>query len=141
MRATEHAPRGWFNLRERPHALAEIVERGAGVEEERPRVNRPLVDFYFYVFGASTPKRVFLDALSPCPVSRYVATLHTPRRRRRLQRLAGAERGSRVPQLELNLFGGRVRTAEHAPRGPPGGVPPRARGFQGSRLGIRASGR
>ncbi len=31
MRATEHAPRGWFNLLERPHALAEIVERSAGV--------------------------------------------------------------------------------------------------------------
>jgi len=31
MRAPEHAPRGTFNLHERRHGLAEIVERGAVV--------------------------------------------------------------------------------------------------------------
>ena len=41
MHATEHAPRGLLCLLERPHALAEIVERGAGVLVERRRVNRP----------------------------------------------------------------------------------------------------
>ena len=48
------------------------------------------------------------------------------------------ERGSRVPQLELNHFG--VRTAEHAPRGPLGGVPPGRAAFKGSSKEIRASG-
>ena len=32
--------------------------------------------------------------------------------------LAGAERGSRLPQVMLNLHYERVRAAEHAPRGP-----------------------
>ena len=35
MRAAEHAPRGPFNLLERTHCLAEIVECGAGVPVER----------------------------------------------------------------------------------------------------------
>ena len=39
--ATEHAPRGPFNLLERRHGLAEIVECGAGVIVERPPVIRP----------------------------------------------------------------------------------------------------
>ena len=34
------------------------------------------------------------------------------------RRLAGAERGSRVSQGSLDRLCGRVRTAEHAPRGP-----------------------
>ena len=34
MRAPEHAPRGTFNLHERRHGLAEIVERGAVVAVE-----------------------------------------------------------------------------------------------------------
>ena len=52
------------------------------------------------------------------PVQRVaMLLLYTPRRRRRRRRRL-AERGSRVPQLELNHFGGRVRTAEHAPRDP-----------------------
>ena len=38
VRTTEHAPRGPFNLFERIHGLAEIVERGAGVVVEHPRV-------------------------------------------------------------------------------------------------------
>ena len=38
VRATEHAPCGPFNLFERIHGLAEIVERGAGVVVEHPRV-------------------------------------------------------------------------------------------------------
>ena len=33
-------------------------------------------------------------------------------------RLAGAERGSRVLQIALNLYCSRVRTAEYAPRSP-----------------------
>ena len=39
-------------------------------------------------------------------------------RRRRGQRFAGAERGSRVSQILLNSVCGRVCAAEHAPRGP-----------------------
>ena len=35
VRAAEHAPRGPFQLLERRHCLAEIVERGAGVPAER----------------------------------------------------------------------------------------------------------
>ena len=38
MRATKHAPRGPFNLLERRHGLAAIVERGVGVKVERMRV-------------------------------------------------------------------------------------------------------
>ena len=40
MRAPEHAPRGTFNLHERRHGLAEIVERGAVVMVERHRVHQ-----------------------------------------------------------------------------------------------------
>ena len=39
MRATEHAPRDPFYVFEHRHGLAEIVERGAGVLAERPRVS------------------------------------------------------------------------------------------------------
>ena len=45
-----------------------------------------------------------------------------------------------LPQLELNHFGGRVRTAENAPCGPLGGVPPGRAAFKGSSKEIRASG-
>ena len=38
MRATEHAPRGRFDLHERRHGLAEIVERGIIVVVKRPCV-------------------------------------------------------------------------------------------------------
>ena len=38
VRAAEHAPRDPFRLLERRHGLAEIVERGGGVLEERRRV-------------------------------------------------------------------------------------------------------
>ena len=41
MTATEHAPRDPFYLLKRLHALAKIVECGAGVLVERPRVNFP----------------------------------------------------------------------------------------------------
>ena len=41
MRATEHAPRGLFQIFEGRNGLAEITERGAGVLVERPRVNFP----------------------------------------------------------------------------------------------------
>ena len=43
VRATEHAPRGPFDILERRHGLAEVVERGAGVVVERPRVRIILV--------------------------------------------------------------------------------------------------
>ena len=45
-----------------------------------------------------------------------------------------------LPQLEFNHFGHRVRTAEHAPCGPLGGVPPGRAAFKGSSKEIRASG-
>ena len=35
VRATEHAPRGPFRVLERRHCLAEVVERGVGVPDER----------------------------------------------------------------------------------------------------------
>ena len=41
VRAAEHAPRGRFDLLERRHALSEIIERGAGVREEGPRIIPP----------------------------------------------------------------------------------------------------
>ena len=40
--------------------------------------------------------------------------LRAPRRRR----LAGAERGSDIPQVALNLHRERMRAAEHAPHDP-----------------------
>ena len=36
VRAAENAPRGPFYVHERRHGLADIVERGPGVPEERP---------------------------------------------------------------------------------------------------------
>ena len=39
VRATEHTPRDPFQILERRHCLAEIVERGGGVVVDRPRVN------------------------------------------------------------------------------------------------------
>ena len=41
MRATKHLPRDQCQILERLHGLAEIGERGAVVEEERPRVTPP----------------------------------------------------------------------------------------------------
>ena len=41
MRVAKHAPRGPFQILECRHCLAEIVERGAVVSEERHRVNLP----------------------------------------------------------------------------------------------------
>ena len=41
VRAAEHAPRGPFQLLERRHCLAEIVERGAGVPAERIGASPP----------------------------------------------------------------------------------------------------
>ena len=41
-----------------------------------------------------------------------------PFRTRRWLRFAGAERGSRVSQIVLNLYCERMRAPEHAPRGP-----------------------
>ena len=41
MRAAEHTPRGPRRVLDRRHSLAEIVERGAGVLVERPRVIHP----------------------------------------------------------------------------------------------------
>ena len=44
VRGTEHAPRGPFDLLERIHGLAEIVERGGGVMVECLRVNPPRLE-------------------------------------------------------------------------------------------------
>ena len=41
MRAADHALRNPFHVLERRHGLAQIVERGAGVIAECPRVIRP----------------------------------------------------------------------------------------------------
>ena len=41
MRATEHAPRNPFQFLECSNSLAHIVERGAGVVVEHPRVIPP----------------------------------------------------------------------------------------------------
>ncbi len=41
VRATEHAPRDPFRVLEHRHGLAEIVERGGGVLEERLRGSPP----------------------------------------------------------------------------------------------------
>ena len=43
MRTPEDAPRGPFQILELRHGLADIVERGAGVPVERPRVNPSFV--------------------------------------------------------------------------------------------------
>ena len=48
MRASEHAPRNWRRLLEGRHGLTKIVERGAVVFAERPRVIPP------------QPERVFI---------------------------------------------------------------------------------
>ena len=55
--AAEHAPRGPFNLLGRRHGLAEIVERGAGLEVTR--LEKP--DFYLaedaYANALQTPRQ------------------------------------------------------------------------------------
>ena len=47
VRAAEHAPRDPFRLLERRHGLAEIIERGNWVREERARVVRPYLELLF----------------------------------------------------------------------------------------------
>ena len=128
MPASKNAPRDPSRVLERRHGLADIVECGAGRPAKRLRVIPPHAERGWSKPGNSTASKTGFLRRAP-PVQRVaMLLLYTPRkRRRRRRRLAGAERGSRVPQLELNHFGGRVRTAEHAPRGPLGGYRPGAR--------------
>ena len=44
MRGAEHAPRATRHVLEHPHGLAESVERGGGVREERLPVNQPQLE-------------------------------------------------------------------------------------------------
>ena len=44
VRAAEKAPRGPFRVLERRHGLTDIIERGAGLREERVRVKRPQLE-------------------------------------------------------------------------------------------------
>ena len=49
MRASEHAPRNWRRLLEGRHGLTKIVERGAVVFAERPRVIPPQPERVFII--------------------------------------------------------------------------------------------
>ena len=65
MRAAEHAPRGPLHLLERRHGLAEIVERGAGVQVERRRVIPPQSERESMTLSETLRERVAPRAL-PC---------------------------------------------------------------------------
>ena len=54
--AAEHAPRDPYHVPERRHGLAEIFERGASVEEERPRVNRPHLERGLITLSKNAPR-------------------------------------------------------------------------------------
>ena len=56
VRATEHAPRDPLYLLERRHGLAEIVERGGGVLEERIRVIPPRPEREFMTPSEDAPR-------------------------------------------------------------------------------------
>ena len=56
VRATEHSPRGPFRFLERRHGLAEIVERGAVVFVERPRVNPPHLERESMLWSENTSR-------------------------------------------------------------------------------------
>ena len=60
MRGTEHVPRSLFRVLERVHGLAEIVERGAVVFVEAPRVCK---FHYKREFSILTNNRVTNNAL------------------------------------------------------------------------------
>jgi hypothetical protein len=55
MRAPEHAARGPLHFLERRHGLAEIFERGGGVEVERLSVKRTHIERECITFSENTP--------------------------------------------------------------------------------------
>ena len=54
MRAPEHAPRDPSRVLEHRHGLADIVERSAGVPEERLRVKRPHLEREIIILPENT---------------------------------------------------------------------------------------
>ena len=81
MRATEDAPRGPVRLLEHRHGLAEIIERGAGVVVERPRVKLLHRERETITFSENTPRHGhrfaqqrlgFFEALQIAKVHRVV---------------------------------------------------------------------
>jgi len=56
VRASEHAPGDPFRIFERRHGLAEIVERGVGVQVERHRVNSPRREREFMTLSEDTSR-------------------------------------------------------------------------------------
>ena len=56
VRAAEHAPRGLFQILEGRHGLAEIVERGAGVKVERPRIKPPQFERIFIAYANNSSR-------------------------------------------------------------------------------------
>ena len=56
VRATEHTPRGPFNLLERIHGQAEIGERGAGGRVEQRRVIPPYQERELMTFSENAPR-------------------------------------------------------------------------------------
>jgi hypothetical protein len=57
VRAPEHAPCNRINVLERCHRLAQIVERGAGVFVERPRVSPSQPERIFITIAENAPRR------------------------------------------------------------------------------------
>ena len=62
MITTEHAPRGPSYLLERPHGLAEIVERGAFRFVERPRTSPPHPERDMMIIPENTARHAHLFA-------------------------------------------------------------------------------
>ena len=56
MRATKHAPRGPLRVLERRYGLAEIVERGAVVHENRLRVSPPHLERELIILTENAPR-------------------------------------------------------------------------------------
>ena len=56
VRAAEHAPRNAFNVLERRHGLAEVVERGAFVMVNRPRVIPPHLERILMTLSEDAPR-------------------------------------------------------------------------------------
>ena len=57
VRAAEYAPCDPFQVLERRHGLAEIVERGVGVLVEKYRVKRPYPEREFMTLSENTLRR------------------------------------------------------------------------------------
>ena len=56
MRASEHAPRDPSRVFERRHGLAEIVERGVGVDVERRRIHHPHREREIMIFSENASR-------------------------------------------------------------------------------------